>query len=310
MPREHEAVLLLGQVAAYLAAWAAPLKAVAARFAAAAERWADDLEASASEASPADAKPVRAKQCLLRTTALLCTCPPGVALETEDARRALRLAVLVCHGQCHGSGTPLEERLQELKVRREGQGGAACAPPALAATRLCTPVAQVLCNWTMARHADALVAIAMREPWLVTEALRCVLQRAPKVLEWRRLASDVQAVGSDGRLYCVNLLTGTVLEDGAPPGRLPLEVTQHNHYLRTFGRWEFEVTVTCGTRRTIAPVDGRFYEFWVTKSGGLHVVEEEAETGLRLELLDASEGSWSGELPLRLRELHSHWLSR
>ena len=175
---------------------------------------------------------------------------------------------------------------------------------------------QVLCDWTMARRADALMTLAQRDPSLLTEALRSVLQRAPSVLAWSQLVAgeglqaSFEAVGSDGRLYSINVLTGTVLEDGAPPGRLPLEVLQHPLYLRAFGKWGFEVTVIGGDRRSISPVCGCFYKFWLTKGGGLHVVEEEAETGLRLELLDSSAGSWASELPMRLRALHAHWLSR
>ena len=119
MPREHEAVVLLGEVAAYLAAWEPALKAVAVRFAAAAERWGNEVEALAAEALPDDAKPLRAKQCLLRQTALLCTCAPGSALDAQDARRALRLAVQVHHGAAYGRGTSLEKRLQELQVCAE-----------------------------------------------------------------------------------------------------------------------------------------------------------------------------------------------
>ena len=64
-------------------------------------------------------------------------------------------------------------------------------------------------------------------------------------------------------------------------------------------------TTSC---RTISPVQGCFYEFSVAPSGSLGVVEVDSQ-GLRLQLLEPG-GAWGAELPVRLRELHSHWLSR
>ena len=65
--------------------------------------------------------------------------------------------------------------------------------------------------------------------------------------------------------------------------------------------------------RTISPVAGRYYEFSLASDGSLGVVELDGD-GHRLQLLDPGEGaacgSWGAELPVRLRELHSHWLSR
>ena len=79
----------------------------------------------------------------------------------------------------------------------------------------------------------------------------------------------------------------------------------------------FEVSLTAaGVRRTIAPVRGCFYEFYLSgpDSGELVVAEVEAAIGQRMQLLDPgadlSGGSWGAELPRRLRELHSHWLDR
>ncbi|GAB4822814.1 hypothetical protein N2152v2_009860 [Parachlorella kessleri] len=257
-PREHAAVLLLGEVAAYLSAWHGPLAAVARSFAGMAERWAEELEPNASGAPPDQAGPVRAKQCLLRCTALLCY-GPLEELRAEDVGAMLRLAVQAHHGFVYGPGTKLERQLGRL-------------------------------------------------------------QRAPIDLAWVQLAfpnspsGSFRAEGSDGHLYSINCLDGTVLQDGSPPRRLPTEILGHRLYKRTFGTWGFEVSLgTDGVHRSINPVNGHFYEFAMSTSGEL-VVTELDERRRRLELLDVGAdrqcGEWGTELPPRLKELHSHWLSR
>jgi hypothetical protein len=127
------------------------------------------------------------------------------------------------------------------------------------------------------------------------------------------------------------VLDGTLLLDGAPPGRLPNDILQLPLYVRTFGASNFEVAATKeGVMKTIRAIKGRHYDFFAVAAseggggqqqqlvvveverlaagGGVQVLEE------RLELLDVGEGSscgaWGRELPVRLRELHSHWLSR
>lgn len=117
-PREHGAVLLLGELAAYLSDWHAPLRDVARRFAAAAEGWADDLEAEAAQQPPELARPTRAKQCQLRATALLCHA--AGQLSDADVEILLGLAVQVHNGGIYGSGTPLEKPLQRLQVGQSG----------------------------------------------------------------------------------------------------------------------------------------------------------------------------------------------
>lgn len=110
----------------------------------------------------------------------------------------------------------------------------------------------------------------------------------------------------------------------------------HRHSLplqRAFGAWGFEVTTSqAGVRRTVGPVAGRNYEFWLAgkDSSQLVVIEEAVLPGLegdggaasgdaagrkrRMQLLhvgaDCSGGGWGAELPVRLLELHSHWLDR
>lgn len=90
------------------------------------------------------------------------------------------------------------------------------------------PPPQVLCRWSLARRVDTLLAAASKQPSVLTAALRSVIARAPADLDWVQLQfvdddqsyASFRAEGSDGHLYSINCLDGTVLEDGAPPGRV------------------------------------------------------------------------------------------
>lgn len=139
------------------------------------------------------------------------------------------------------------------------------------------------------------------------------------------LTTSFEAVGDDGSLYSINILDGTVLLDGLPPSCLPNEVLEHPLYKRTFGSVNFEVVrMASGTLQTIKPVGGRYYDFCLSSSsssgsgggGGSSGVLgiTELDGTLRLQLLDVGAdgggGAWGSELPVRLREMHSHWLCR
>ncbi len=60
-----------------------------------------------------------------------------------------------------------------------------------------------------------------------------VVEWAPSKLIWQGLSvhkspsASFEAVSSDGRLFSLNVLDGTVLVDGLPPGRLPKDITEH-----------------------------------------------------------------------------------
>jgi hypothetical protein len=79
------------------------------------------------------------------------------------------------------------------------------------------------------RHLGGLAAVA------------AVLQRAPAQLPWKQLTdgqgpqlASFEAEGPDGHLYSLNALDGTVLLDGAPPGRLRADIRQMPLYRLTF----------------------------------------------------------------------------
>ncbi|MEW5310745.1 MAG: hypothetical protein WDW38_002512 [Sanguina aurantia] len=298
-PREHHAVPLLGEIAAYLSDWHAPCKAVARAFAGMTSRVADDLEAQIASA-PRDqpTSVMQARQCLWRMRALLCY--GGSSTEAQDAEAMVTLMVLINHGHLffESESQAATAHMSELRVR---------------------------CHRTMATHIGALTALVEADAGVLTAAVSRVLLRTPASLRWARAAStystltdqlaSYEAVGSDGNLYSINLLDGTVLLNGSPPSRLPRDILSHPVYTRSFGDRNFEVAADSrGVLQTVKPVGGCYYDFFLAAAGVLVVTEVDRLRGVELELLDVGRdglcGSWGAQLPVRLREMHSHWVCR
>jgi hypothetical protein len=304
-PREHDAVLLLGRVAAYLSDWWPACKVTARKFATMSSRVADELQQQIDSTATGQeevAAELQAKQCKARMMALLCF--TGGELDAEDVGHMLGLIVLVKHGDL---------LLEDVGAAAELAG------------------LQVLCHNVMVRRLPEVWKVLQKQQQqdaLLTAAVALVLQRTPADLQWQQLTSALstgqalvgsfEAVGRDGHLYSINILEGIVLLDGAPPSRLPLEILKHPLYVRTFGDSNFEVAVTKeGVRQTIKAIKGRFYDFYLAdmeQQSELVVVEVDKRRGQRLQLLDVGMdgecGQWGKELPIMLRELYSHWLSR
>jgi hypothetical protein len=150
----------------------------------------------------------------------------SAALAAEDVAQMLQLMVLIKHGRVfldprHFQQNPeLLPLLDQLHLR---------------------------CQSLMCSRADAVMQHAWQQPRVATEALQAVLQQAPGNLSWQgvkvaaTLAASLQSEGSDGHLYSINLLDGSVLQDGMPPSRLPCEITGHHMF-----RWAVWVDASKG----------------------------------------------------------------
>jgi hypothetical protein len=295
----------------------------------AADQLQPQVEEAAQQNQEATAVQLQAKQCKARAVSLLCY--GAGALDAANVGHMLQLIVLVKHGDLFASAA------------------AGCVAAEL-------PALRVQCRQVMARRLSAVLSVLQGQPEagsallgairavlheqpapgnaLLTAAVSGVLQRAPPQLQWQQVTDNssssnmasFQAVGSDGHLYSINILDGTVLLDGVPPGRLPSDVLQHPLYRRTFGSCNFEVVVTqAGVRQTLRPINGRFYDFYWSSAAAIAVAtagagsarrqlvieEVEQATGDRLQLLDVGEdgscGAWGGQLPVMLQQLYSHW---
>ena len=147
----------------------------------------------------------------------------------------------------------------------------------------------------------------------LTDAVRAVISEIPDGLRWKlRGSSCFTAAGSDGCVYAINVLTGTVLVNGFTPSTLPSEILEHKLYKRSFGDRNFKVVSKNEVYETVRRVGGFLYNFTLKADGKLSVVET-SHHGDKVELLDGTDNGielWAEELPIRLKEMHSHWLSR
>ena len=120
-------------------------------------------------------------------------------------------------------------------------------------------------------------------------------------------------LATEDQLFSINVRTGCVLINGLPPQSLPRGILDHPLYKRTFDTngmgIDFEVNrKKDGTLRTNRLLAGCHYEFLLQNEGQL-IAKEIGVNGTTFELLE-SEGSWTTELPERLKKMHSHWLDR
>eukprot|EP00899_Mesostigma_viride_P003650 jgi/Mesvir1/13286/Mv16551-RA.1 len=311
-PRRHSELMILAEVAGYLGERHEACLVVARGFGEVARKWGDELEGQLAESSASAAailkreggqKPelrdsdstARSRQGLFYMYALLCY--RSGPLSVADARSMVALMVLVSYMKVFEDGGG------------GGGGGAGGATAALA----------VRCHHVMAgRVGDVLQVLGdagVRDQALTSAFKLAVRQGVPQNLSWEQVADSracFHARSNDGRLYSINVLTGTVLVDGTPPGRLPAAILEHPLYRAVFGDKSFEVCVTAaGMYSVTRAVGGRSYEFAMLKGSRLLVVEVDGTegAGARLELLDPEEG-WASDLPVRFRQLHSHWVCR
>jgi hypothetical protein len=303
---EHGSLLALLDVLAYLRAWEPAsdrLRALRARCTDIARGWNKATEEQLpSGIDPAAVPSLRARQCVFAMYGILAHAGSDV-LSDDEAASLLCFAVMAHDGyvyQADASPPDGPETFAALRSR---------------------------CEAVMAAREETLVAVARADGGsALTAALQCVHEQAPPQLAWTELAASgtgnmtgcFEAATPDGHLYSMNALTGLVLLDGSPPRSLPADLLKHPLYKRTFGDRDFEVFVTdAGALRTVRPLAGWVYEFFMHRDGKLFVKElppqKSEDAASELELMDGTPdgiAEWGAELPIRLRELHSHWLCR
>eukprot|EP00798_Chlamydomonas_sp_ICE-L_P024216 gene24216-9816_t len=216
-PREHDSVLLLGTITAYLSAWHGPCILTARRFAKMVSLAADNenvnIQAAALASEDRVQQGLRERQTLLRKISLLCYAsgPFNVDDKAADAAHMIELMALINHGCIF-----IEEQSEDSKKE---------------STNL-----NVRCQNIMALAVDALMGAVQAHLGCLTAVVRLVLPRAPRKLKWLQLgtAASFQAEGADAHLYCINILDGTVLLDGSPPSRLPKDIVDDHMYRQAF----------------------------------------------------------------------------
>ena len=180
---------------------------------------------------------------------------------------------------------------------------------------------EMRCKSAFCSQAQIILEILIQNPRYLTEALRFVIKQCPSHLDWHIWEAEngsktlcFEAHGADRCLYNINALTGVILVDGLPPGRLPASILQHALYKRSFGAIDFEVVKKNGMLETVRPSHGRYYRFYQV-GNQLFIHESRGTVNIKngdiwdecFELLDSSSiDNWGKEIPIYLKEVYSH----
>jgi hypothetical protein len=149
----------------------------------------------------------------------------------------------------------------------------------------------------------------------LTGAIRKVIESCPPSLPgfWQAINGFCYHASLQGNVsYSINILDGCVLLNGLPLGLLPSTILTHTLYRRTFGQNNFKVGLMGSMLRTNSQIKGNFYEFSMAANERDLVIKElvihDGVVQSSLLLIDYhSTSPWSSDLPVRLKEMHSHW---
>lgn len=278
LQRDAHAIVIISEMAAYVGQWHPPCASVCLDLAGAARRWSDELSPRFVNATGPEEENLRQRQCLFNIYAVLC-CASVPQLDANATASVVCKAMVMIRSSLTLSESGLTPKLETLLAQLES----------VMATSI----------WAIKQAVDS-------NKLIVDSAVRLILQHAPEAMVWKAMSETdfcyMAYAGSD--LYSINLLNGTVLFNGSPPGKLPLSIIKRSKYTRTFGSLSFQVSPHRGGFKTTKLIDGCFYEFY-EDSSTLRIFEAPASAAWRLELLDKEA---SEAMPVRLRELHSQWL--
>mmetsp|Transcript_25198 Transcript_25198/g.53516 ORF Transcript_25198/g.53516 Transcript_25198/m.53516 type:complete len:470 (-) Transcript_25198:1029-2438(-) len=230
-------------------------------------------------------------------------CHGAGVLNEEDVGMLCKASLVADHNRVFEDPSPLDDFVRDLTV---------------------------VAHEVFARRLPELLDALDRDSTLLTSAVKVVLEAlTPSHLDWKRVTSDgvqttcFEAVssGPEPHLFSVNVQTGQLLYDGLPVGRLPNSILDHPLYKRTFSDLRtsnlanFEVVrSSLGVFETARLQGGFKYEFFANNSNELVVREvDPGRPTMTLELLDGTEegvAAWGAQLPIRLRQMHSHWYCR
>ena len=308
--RDHEFFLTLIEVVVYVTHWSgypnAHVDDLRRMYAMISQKWAETVELDIQKTFNYVAiSELKARQTVFYMYSLI-TYGGTATLSSEDIANLVKLSVLVKYGQLFENNCANKALFLQLKLR---------------------------CQYVLTTRIQEIAEQYFKGPGLphseLTQAVKGVFKFAPATLIWSPIAPQqcnalfplisvcFEATCAAKHLYNINLLTGTTLFDGHPPGYLPQNITGHPLYVRTFGDFQFEVALTAaGSMRTTYPVLSFYYEFFLDlDSGKLMINEICALSDVSFKLLDpnwtdiVTQVPWCQQLPERLVQLHSHWLN-
>ena len=295
----HSIFCEMAEIAAYAGQWDSGSRDVARQLGAIARTWADKLQEdvkSLDAATPREQHELasqRAKCCLFSMLAIV-SYAGSAELTLEDAHQLCNLSLLAESNRIFEETTSFERAVRELTVVTQG---------------------------ILTARLGEILTLVDQDLSMLTASVRLILEQTPNSLEWKRIwysnvkTSCFESVSSDGNLYTINLLKGTVLFNGLPPSRLPSSILEHLLYRRCFANRNFEVVRMGSKLQTIRRVRGCLYTFVLTSYQPQKLIIEEVhpDKNIVLELLDGTPegvGKWGAQLPIRLQTMHSHWICR
>ncbi|KAI8841476.1 hypothetical protein BJ741DRAFT_701608 [Chytriomyces cf. hyalinus JEL632] len=282
-PRRYKDLMLLGDLAGFLGQYGEEYSEASFRFSVIAEDWANDLRTELNQNSMGNSNEkniqLKAKECVMIGYAIICLSHVNF-LDEEAVGRLCKLSVRFTFGQVFA---PLSDHHSEILML------------------------QPLVTETMVRLEQAIRSQLKNAH--MSDAINFVIPtyNIPESAVWMSLNSNCCFDSTVGdHLFSINVITGRILVDGLPPGRLPSTILNHALYQKHFGDRDFQIQPVGPSFITVDPLNGCFYDFTLDDSK-LAILERNMSEGSVLQLLDFSVMKWWVELPVRLLEMHSHW---
>jgi hypothetical protein len=203
--REHQAVLILGELAAVASQWDTQTRQVAREFATIVRRWADALIPKIEAATPEQIAELRGRRCLFSMYTIVCHSAGELSL--EDVKGLTEAVLIADYSRLFGEPTALDSEVRKLST---------------------------VSYSVLARRLPEVLRMLDSHLELLTSSVKLVLEATPDYLDWHRvtdartgaLTQSYDAVSPANDLYSVNIQTGVVLFNGLPPHRLPASMVQ------------------------------------------------------------------------------------
>ena len=287
-PRDYSSMFLLIEIASYCIQYFPSFQNVCRTFERILLKWVDSLDQQMTNADREIVINLRAKKALLCKYALLCYARGNIT--RDDAQEMCKLIILSHYEIITQGQTALDDEIKSLTI---------------------------VCQKVISSRMGAILKEVKADNYaMLTAAVQSLIHNTPNYLCWEEVKDNendfvyfsnacFQAISENCKLYSINLSNGILLVDGQPISRLPACVYTHPLYKRTFKDRSFEICLSNGVYTTVKPTKGCIYTFEL-RGNHLFVHEVDKETKTDLQLLE-NDGLWGTELPVRLRELHSHW---
>ncbi|KAF0720233.1 Aste57867_471 [Aphanomyces stellatus] len=296
-PRQHKAFVVAAEMISYVSQFLSTARGLARDLVEIAKEWAQLVhdQSETSSLLPKERLELRAKECLMYGYAIIGQSSAG-QFTMADANALVELVVLFRNGVQFGRGSQLEAELMHMEV---------CVQHA------------------MVRRVDKMMNMFLtgsNQNKCFVRAARGVSERIPTTTKWTQVG-DTSCFESSGTVdnktdhYLVNLLTGTVLVNGTPPGRLPLLVLEHPLYRFYFGNDDFDVVtlsydgdIVYLTARPCGSVNYEFSLLHESNEVRIRAIDSIQGNGRALQLVLFTKETWPPGLPIRLLKMHSHWV--